>query len=84
VVIAALDQFARPLERFMFGAEIFCPCHPFAAPSTARCCQAVVIGDPISHLFPYGVDRRSGSAKYPEIEGFRTDVLKLSLSELIN
>jgi len=65
VVIAALDQFARPLERFMFGAEIFCPCHPFAAPSTVRCCQAVVIG-------------------HPEIEGFRTDVLKLSLSELIN
>ena len=84
VVIAVLEQLARPLKRFIFGAEIFRPRHPFVASCTGRRCQPVVTGDSIRHLGSLAVGQDVGLPHVSHNSSFRTDALKLGLTELIN
>jgi hypothetical protein len=64
VVIAVLEQLARPVTRFIFSAEILRPPHPFVAPRVARCRQAMFIRNSISHAFPYFVREDAGSPQH--------------------
>src|ERR1700719_3925817 len=59
VVIALLEQLARPVACFVFSAEILRPPHPFVA----RGRQAIFVRNLISHAFPYRVREGAGSPR---------------------
>jgi hypothetical protein len=77
MVIAVFQQLPRPVERFGFAAKIFCPRYSFEVRRVGRGGEAVVIGEAIDHIFPYGDRQDIGIPQtYPEIQASRADALK--------
>ena len=77
MVIALLEQLARPVACFVFSAEILRPPHPFVAPCITRVRQALFVRNSISHAFPYRVREDAG---FPQ----SGRCLGISIIELIN
>jgi hypothetical protein len=58
VMIAVLEQLARPPERFELGAEILAPLQRFRVPRTGH--QTIVIANSVRHLIPQGFWQEAG------------------------
>jgi hypothetical protein len=79
VVIALLEQLARPVACFVFSAEILRPPHPFVA----RGRQAIFVRNLISHAFPYRVREGAGSPRQSR-NSSDWPMPRISVFELIN
>ena len=86
MVIAVLEQLARPVARFRFSAEILRP-PPFVAPCITRGRQAIFVRNLISHAFPYRVREGAGSPRQSRNSSVwpmpRISVFELNNSQLV-
>ena len=79
MVIALLEQLARPVACFVFSAEILGPPHPFVT----RGRQAIFVRNLISHAFPYRVREGAGSPRQSR-NSSDWPMPRISVFELIN